>query len=215
MTDKVDVSQIDSTTVGGVLLSKVAPDYNEFVDDVAKFRAATDVDSEVDSVVADAADDSEIGKLRDNVAKAEKFLKDSKAELARLATEAATKELDPNFDVDKTRARIRDTRNEIRSKVNGFLTAFMAIGSVTEEVNDRGRVTGYTANDTDGEILLQMKDLPRIGKNSTGSPSNTDANKNREVREWGRNNGWPELANRGAIPHEVLSAYADAHTESE
>jgi hypothetical protein len=32
------------------------------------------------------------------------------------------------------------------------------------------------------------------------------------VRSWARNNGFPELADRGRIPERVLAAYATAHS---
>ncbi len=36
---------------------------------------------------------------------------------------------------------------------------------------------------------------------------------NLRVREWARANGWPELAERGQIPHKAISAYNEAHPD--
>ena len=41
----------------------------------------------------------------------------------------------------------------------------------------------------------------------TASPPKTET-----IREWARNNGYPELGNRGRIPHHIVAEYEAAHS---
>lgn len=44
-------------------------------------------------------------------------------------------------------------------------------------------------------------------RRSAGQPAKRDAAQLQAMREWGRQNGWPDLSDRGRVPAEVEAAY--------
>lgn len=48
---------------------------------------------------------------------------------------------------------------------------------------------------------------PRPPDPNRPGPARADREQNRQMREWGRRNGWPQLGDRGRVPYALEEAY--------
>ncbi len=214
MTAKIEfnteAANTESASVGQKLLAHVVPQFNKLVDIVAKFQAVTDLDGAVAEWV-ESADSDEAKTLKDQMDKARKLLEKNEARLTELGREALMADIDPDFDEGKTKAAYNDTKVELKRNIANVRETFKLLGFVSAELSPAGRESNWTANNSDGELLLQVMDIPKLegAKESTGGASEAVKEFNRNAKEWGRKNGF-KVADKGALSTEVKEAYSKA-----
>lgn len=58
-----------------------------------------------------------------------------------------------------------------------------------------------------GGIRKRTTIRPAVTRPQTGAGDGMDAEQRKACREWLRNNGWPDLADRGRIPADAMAAF--------
>lgn len=217
MTTKIEwdetAADAETASIPNKLLNTLVPTYNQLAELEAKYNAATDIEA----AVADAIDNDnseESAKLKADIEKAHKLIARNTAMLEENARQAVLANIDPEFDEQKYRAKHNDLRNSLKEDGKSILGTFGILGFVSQAVSETGAKGKFTANTPEGELLLKVLDVPKLGgRESSGeSRSKTDpavAEFNRNAKAWAKENGM-QVAEKGALSKDVKEAYSKA-----
>ena len=145
----------------------------------------------IEDVAADlskSSTDENVLKVRDQIAALEaKIVKHFTAEATKIVESAG----DPDVLAEKAAA----------TKVKA------AFGLLVDEIE----ANNLTIDQIDPHLTdeVSVKRTRKVGNVNTGPKNDMTA-----VRTWARANGFPDLASRGAMPHDVLDAYSAAHASA-
>lgn len=215
MTTKIEwdeaAAESESAPIGQKLLNELVPTYNELVDVVDKYKAATDIDEAV-AQAAESSTDEEVVKLREQIAKAKRLIEHNEAAIDERIREQVIANIDPDFDDDKYKARYNDLRASLKTDGQTVRSTFKMLRFVKAEVSPAGRESGWTAENEYGELLLKIMDIPKLEAGKADSSTQTDPavkEFNKAAKEWGKKNGF-KVADKGALSTEVKEAYTKA-----
>lgn len=217
MTTKIDwdaqAADAETASIPNKLLNTLVPTYNELAELEAKYNAATDIEA----AVADAIDNDnseEAAKLKADIEKAHKLIARNTAMLEENARKAVLENIDPEFDELKYKAKHNDLRNSLKEDGKSILGTFGILGFVSQEVSETGAKGKFKANTPEGELLLKVLDVPKLGGRDTSGEGKTKtdpkvAEFNRNAKAWAKENGM-EVAEKGALSKAVKEAYSKA-----
>jgi hypothetical protein len=168
------------------------------------------LDNAVEEAAAESKD-AEVLKWREEIEKAEKLIALRKAQIDEKVRKQLMADIDPDFDKQKVTAEYNDLRSEIKKGGTAIRDMFKLLNYVTSETSPAGRESNFKAVNKDGEILLQVLDIPKLDGEKTSSGGASEAVKefNRAAKEWGRKNGM-KVADKGALSTELKEAYSKA-----
>lgn len=200
----------ETADAGTKLLNTVVPLYNKLIGIIGKYKAATDIDSAVESAVATSTD-SDVVAWRTDIEKANKLIEARTAQINDKVRTALMAEIDPEFDKAKVIAAYNDTRSELKKNGTSVRDVFKLLSFVTSELSPAGRESNFKGLNPQGELLLKVLDVPKLeGAVSTGGTSDAVKEFNRAAKEWARNTGGFKVADKGALSTEVKEAYSKA-----
>ena len=155
--------------------------------------------------------DKEVKEWREQIAQAEKLIALNTAKVDEKVRKQLMADIDPDFDKQKVTAEYNDLRSEIKKSGTGIRDMFKLLNYVTSETSPAGRESNFKAVTKDGEVLLQVLDIPKLegASTSTGGASEAVKEFNRNAKEWGRKNGM-KVADKGALSTELKEAYSKA-----
>lgn len=231
MADAIVEVQLDATDVRGLVANKVIEAHNDVVSRVIEFKEQGDIDDKQDEILANAeavrpdAETTQAVKAGEAEYSLEnlKYLADyfkqqldaTVENLQAKAYEAAKAGINAEYDIDKGRLEISEARKSWARDYAAALDMFKLAGSISEErITDEesGKTSvELVANDKFGEVLLKVSSAPSIrAKRGTGQTS-TGTSEGAKIRAWGRENGFPDINDRGPLPQELKDKYAEAH----
>lgn len=192
------------------LLNAVVPLYNEAVEVEAKFQAANDAEGAVQAAI-ESADDEESLKLKKQIEQAENLIAKHKATLEENARKAVMDNIDPEYDEAKVIARHNDLRNAVKEKGNSIRDTFKMLGFISSEVSPAGRESNFKGETPEGELLLKVLSISKLGKTETTGAKTDPAVSafNKAAKEWAKENGY-EVAEKGALSKAVKDAFTAA-----
>jgi ribose 5-phosphate isomerase RpiB len=216
MTAKVEWDSVaadaETATIPQKLLNTVVPLFNELADIEAKFNAATDIEAAVAEVI-ETATDEESAKLKKQIEQATALIAKHTAVLEENARKAVLANIDPEFDEAKYKARHNDLRNELKDKGKSIQGTFKILGYVESKLSPAGRESDWKGNTPEGELLLKVLDVPKLGTSAgSGTSTKTDpavAEFNKAAKQWAKDQGMT-VADKGALSKEVKEAYTKA-----
>jgi ribose 5-phosphate isomerase RpiB len=201
----------ETASIPQKLLNTVVPVYNELAAIEAKFNAATDIEAAVADQIENATDE-ESATLKAQIEKANALIAKNTAVLEENARKAVLENIDPEFDEAKYKARHNDLRNELKDKGNSIRGTFKILGYVTSELSPAGRESNFKGETPEGELLLKVLSVPKLGTDKDSSGKKTDpavVEFNKNAKAWAKEQGM-QVADKGALSKEVKEAYSAA-----
>jgi hypothetical protein len=198
-----DVDELQDEILGKV--EAVAPTKEQQIA-YAERKAALDADPDTE-----IADPFTLGNYKFLANKAKEQYEKAMENLKTGAYEEAKAGINADYDIDKGRATIKDLRGVFSKAYSAAFEMLKMTKSIAEETTtdeDGKTTTEFVAQDKFGELLLKASAVPSIrAKRGTGesTPANSEGAK---IRAWGKENGWPELNDRGPLPTDLKEAYA-------
>lgn len=200
----------DNGNIVTKVLAERKPIYNELVDLVSTYQAATDIDGSVSEFIA-SSENEKIVELREKKARAEAAVKKLNEQLSALATEEMQKEIAPDFDAEQAKRDYQDKVVAIKDGADFLRQLFTMTGHLSmeqpeaTEKNKRPRAI-YTAQTEQGaELLKMLNHRPNLG-GSTSKPSG----EGKIIRAWAEEKGLIEKGKVGKLPTDVKEQWEKA-----
>lgn len=202
----------ETASIPQKLLNTVVPLYNELAEIEAKFNAATDIEVAVADAIESATDEESV-TLKAQIEKAKNLIAKNTATLEENARKAVLENIDPEFDEAKYKAAYNDKRNELVENGKSIRGTFKILGYVTSELSPAGRESNFKGETPEGELLLKVLSVPKLGADKADSSGKkTDpavVEFNKAAKAWAKENGMT-VADKGALSKEVKEAYSAA-----
>lgn len=216
MTTKIEwdekAADAETASIPQKLLNTLVPTYNQLAEIEAKYNAATDIDAAVADAI-ETLDDEESKTLRKQLAQAQALIEKNTAVLEERARQAVLDNIDPDFDEAKYKAKHNDLRNSLKEDGKSILGTFEILGFVSSDLSTAGRKSNYKGNTPEGELLLTVLEIPKLGTGTEkASATKTDpavVEFNKNAKAWAKENGM-EVAEKGALSKAVKEAYSKA-----
>lgn len=212
-----------------MIVDKVVTAHNLAVEAVIEYKEQGDVDELADDILANTEpvrptpEQMQASKREENPVPLSlehyKFLAghlkaqyDAAVEnLKNGAMEAAKAGISADYDIDKGRAAIKELRADWSKNYQAGFDMLKMVGSIVEETetDENGKsVSEWVAKDHFGTVLLKAASVPSVRAKRDGSASVSGPSEGAKIRAWGKENGYPDLNDRGPLPTELKEAYA-------
>lgn len=222
----VDFTADTTGDIRELIIGKVVGDHNNVVELVTEYKEQGDVDELVDTILKTtepAKPTPEIPRDEYTIAH-KKFLIDRAketaakfaAEIKEMAEEQAKANISSDYDVDAGRVAIKEARADWGKSYSAALETLKMVGSLENEttVDDDGKTsTELVATDAYGAMLLKVSSTPSIRAKRGSGDSATANSDGAKIRAWGKENGFPDVNDRGPMPTALKEAYAAANGE--
>lgn len=201
----------ESATLPQKLLNTLVPLHNELAAIEAKYNAATDIEAAVTEQIASTTDEESL-KLKKQIEQANALIAKNTAQLEESARTAVLANIDPEFDEAKYVAKYNDVRNDLKKKGESILGTFDILNFVEAERTPTGRVSTWKGLTPEGEMLLKVLEIQKLGKSTGTTAPKTDpavVEFNKAAKAWAKEQGIP-VADKGALSNDVKEKYAAA-----
>jgi len=199
-------------------LEEKVPAYNEVINLVNQYRAATNIDGSVSDFI-ETTEDDEIVKMREKVAQVKATLEKLNEKIKTVALEKMKSELSSDFDEAQAKRDYQDKTVAVREDYNTFREMFKMFGRVkfinaAENIVDgktQRRNSRWEAVTPAGEAILALSSFPRLTSGGSAVPSS----EGKYARKWAMKEGWKtedgkEVVSRGPLPTGLLEAWKEA-----